>query len=424
MRSFFDKIFLRSNNLNFVHKSINDLTKKTPAQKIFDSINSYSSDSEIRYVGGCIRKILNNEKIDDIDLATNLEPNQVCEALKLKNINFYESGISHGTITALIDKYKFEITTLRKDIISDGRHAKVQYTKSWLEDASRRDFTINSIYSDANGNLFDPFNGKKDLEKGIINFIGDADERIKEDYLRILRYLRFFLNYSKHQHNPDILKKLKINIGGISKLSKDRLLDELKKIAKVDILENLSRDKVSLDLILTIFPELKNLKIFSKLNTYQRDLLKKSDFVFLLSLMIIDEKDNAEYFIYKYNLSKNDQKRIKIINNFFKEKINSNIFTENRMNKIFYYHGKQAVVDLLNFRILKSKKIDAKLVELSKLFQDKEIPSIPVGADLLMSKYKIPEGKILGKKLKLIEEEWVKNNFQISTKEIDNIIKN
>ena len=424
MRSFFDKIFLRSNNLNFVHKSINDLTKKTPAQKIFDSINSYSLDSEIRYVGGCIRKILNNEKIDDIDLATNLEPNQVCEALKLKNINFYESGISHGTITALIDKYKFEITTLRKDIISDGRHAKVQYTKSWLEDASRRDFTINSIYSDANGNLFDPFNGKKDLEKGIINFIGDADERIKEDYLRILRYLRFFLNYSKHQHNPDILKKLKINIGGISKLSKDRLLDELKKIAKVDILENLSRDKVSLDFILIIFPELKNLKIFSKLNTYQKDLLKKSDFVFLLSLMIIDEKDNAEYFIYKYNLSKNDQKRIKIINNFFKEKINSNIFTENRMNKIFYYHGKQAVVDLLNFRILKSKKIDAKLVELSKLFQDKEIPSIPVGADLLMSKYKIPGGKILGKKLKLIEEEWVKNNFQISTKEIDNIIKN
>ena len=424
MKSFFDKIFLRSNNLSYVHKSIYDLTKKTPAQKVFESINSYSADSEIRYVGGCIRKILNNEKIDDIDLATNLEPNQVCEALKLKNINFYESGIGHGTITALIDKYKFEITTLRKDIFSDGRHAKVQYTKSWLEDASRRDFTINSIYSDANGNLFDPFNGKKDLEKGYINFIGDADERIKEDYLRILRYLRFFLNYSKHQHNPDILKKLKINIGGISKLSKDRLLDELKKIAKIDILENLSRDKVSLDLILIIFPELKNLKIFSKLNTIQKDLLKKSDFVFLLSLMIVDEKDNAEYFLYKYNLSKNDQKRIKIINTFFKEKINSNIFTENRMNKIFYYDGKQAVTDILNFRILKSKKIDAKLIELSELFQDKEIPSIPVGADLLMSKYKIPEGKILGNKLKLIEEEWVKNNFQISTKEIDNIIKN
>ena len=103
MRSFFDKIFLRSNNSNFVHKIINDLTKKTPAQKIFDSINSYSSDSEIRYVGGCIRKILNNEKIDDIDLATNLKPSEVCAALKKKQISYYETGIDHGTITAIID---------------------------------------------------------------------------------------------------------------------------------------------------------------------------------------------------------------------------------------------------------------------------------------------------------------------------------
>ena len=153
---------MRSNNLNFVHKSINDLTKKTPAQKIFDSINSYSSDSEIRYVGGCIRKILDTKKL--MILNTNLEPNQVCEALKLKNINFYESGIIR-TITALIDKYKFEITTLRKDIFSDGRLCKSTIHQKLVEDASRRDFTINSIYSDANGNLFDPFNGKKDLKK-------------------------------------------------------------------------------------------------------------------------------------------------------------------------------------------------------------------------------------------------------------------
>ena len=134
--------------------------------------------------------------------------------------------------------------------------------------------------------------------------------------------------------------------------------------------------------------------------------------------MIVDEKDNAEYFIYKYNLSKNDKKRIKKINNFFKKKINLNIFTKNRMNKIFYYDGKQAIIDILNFRILKSKKIDPKLVELSELFQDKEIPSIPVGADLLMSKYKIPEGKILGKKLKLIEEEWLKIIFKFQLKKL------
>ena len=275
MKQILDKIFLRSNNLDNVSQNIKKLTEKTPAQKIFASVNSYSSESEIRYVGGCVRKIINKENIDDIDLATNLEPKQVCEALKSSNINYYESGIDHGTITALEDKYKFEITTLRKDISTDGRHAKVKFSKDWKEDASRRDFTINSIYSDKDGNLFDPYNGKGDLENGIINFIGDKDKRIKEDYLRILRYLRFFLNYSKHPHTPENIRALKINIGGISKLSKERLLDELKKIIKIPTLEKLTKDKFSLDLILMIFPELKNIKIFSKLNTGNKDLLKK-----------------------------------------------------------------------------------------------------------------------------------------------------
>ena len=100
------------------------------------------------------------------------------------------------------------------------------------KDAKRRDFTINSIYSDQEGNLFDPFNGKKDLENGLIKFIGEPDKRIKEDYLRILRYIRFFLSYSKLPHDLKTIKKLKINIGGISKLSKERLLDELRKIIK------------------------------------------------------------------------------------------------------------------------------------------------------------------------------------------------
>ena len=194
MRSILDKIFFRSNNLDYICLNIKKLTKNTPANKIFDAINSYDSKSEIRYVGGCIRKIINKETVDDIDLSTNLEPKYICEALKKKDISYYETGIKHGTITAVIDQYKFEITTLRKDISTDGRHAKVEYSKDWKEDASRRDFTINAIYADREGNLFDPYDGKKDLENGFVNFIGDANKRIKEDYLRILRYLRFFLS--------------------------------------------------------------------------------------------------------------------------------------------------------------------------------------------------------------------------------------
>ena len=424
MRNFFNKFFLTSNNLNDFSKNIKELSKKTPVSKIFDAINFYSSDSEIRYVGGCIRKLLNNEKVDDIDLATNLEPDKVCESLKKNNINYYKTGIKHGTITAIIDNYKFEITTLREDVSTDGRHATVKFSKDWRNDASRRDFTINSIYSDKEGNLFDPFNGKNDLEKGIINFIGNVNDRIQEDYLRILRYLRFFLNYSKVKHNLEIIRKLKMNIGGVSILSKERLLDELKKISKLDTLEKLSKDKHSLDLILLIFPELKNIKIFSNLDLNKKKFLEKVDFIFFLSLLIIDGSDNADYFLYKYNISKKDQKRIKIIDNFFKEKINLKTFDTNNINKLFYYNGKESVIDILTFKIIKSKKFDQIIFDLIDHYKNKSMPIMPIGADFLMTKYKIPEGKLLGDKLKIIEQKWVNNDFKISDQEVKNIIQN
>ena len=424
MRTFLDKIFFRSNNLNYLSNKIKNLTNNTPVRKIFEAINEYSEESEIRYVGGCVRKIINNEKVDDIDLATNLVPEQVCEVLKKKEINYYESGIDHGTITALIDNYKFEITTLRKDVSTDGRHAKVEFTNNWKDDASRRDFTINAIYSDAEGNLFDPYSGKKDLEEGYINFIGDVNKRIQEDYLRILRYIRFFLNYSKQPHNSEILRKLKINIGGVSKLSKERLLDELKKIFKLDTLEKLINEKLSLELILIIFPELKNYNLFNKLNSEKKNVLREVDFIFLLSLMIIDNSDNVDYFLYKYNLSKKDQKRIKIIHGFYKDKFNLKKFTQYNFNEYFYYEGNQAVLDVLRFKVIKSKKIDKSLIELIEYYKNKPIPKMPIGAELLMQKYKIPEGKQLGVKLKKIEVEWVKNNFTISDKQVENIIEN
>ena len=424
MKNLLDKFFLRSNNLDHISKNIKDLSSNTPISKIFDAIDSYSSSSEIRYVGGCIRKIINKEKIDDIDLATNLEPIQVCEALGQNKINFHETGIKHGTITALVDNYKFEITSLREDVSTDGRHAQVKFSQDWKKDASRRDFTINAIYSDKEGNLFDPYNGKEDLKKGEINFIGDTETRIKEDYLRILRYFRFFLNYSKQKHKPEIIKFLRMNIDGISKLSKERLLDELRKMINSKSLIKLSKDKISLEFIKIIFPELKYFNIFTKINSYLYEILQEVDFIFLISLLIIDETDNADYFIYKFNISKKDQKRIKNIDEFYKEKLTSKTFNENNLNSIFYYKGKEALIDILYFKLFKSKKFDNHLIELTKLFKEKSIPIMPIKADILMSKYKIPEGKILGNKLKLIEDIWVKNNFKISDNEVDNIINN
>jgi tRNA nucleotidyltransferase/poly(A) polymerase len=423
MKNFLDKIFLRSNNLDHISNDIQKLTNNTPVNRVFDAINSFSSESEARYVGGCLRKIIKGEKVDDIDLATNLEPNKICEALKQKKITYFETGIDHGTVTAVIEKYKFEITSLREDVLTDGRHAKVKFSNSWKDDSLRRDFTINSIYADCYGNLFDPHNGKEDLENGVVHFIGNVDKRIKEDYLRILRYIRFFLDYSKKPHSAEILKRLKINIGGVSKLSKERLFDELKKIVELEKLEKLSKDKSSLELFLLIFPELKNLNIFSKLNSFKKEILNKNDFIFFLCLMIIDGTDNTDYFLYRFNMSKKNQKRIKIIDNFYREKINSTSFTEGNLNKFFYYNGIEAINDILNYRIIKSKNFDKKLLELIEFYQNKSLPTMPIDADLLMTKYKIPKGKMLGDKLKKIEEEWVNNSFKISDLKIEAIVK-
>ena len=423
MDNFLDKIFFRSRNLDYISQNLINLTTQTPAKRIFEALNTYSESSEVRYVGGCVRKVIKKETVDDIDLATNLVPSEVCDALKKQNINFYETGIQHGTITAIIGDHKYEITSLRKDVSTDGRHAKVEFSSDWKEDAARRDFSINSIYSDKDGNLFDPYNGKKDLESGNINFIGDSENRIKEDYLRILRYIRFFINYSNQSHDLNIIKKIKKNIGGVSKLSSERLLDEFKKLTRSNAFLKIFNDKISLELIEIIFPQLKNLENFKKLNSHATDNLAKVDFIFLLSLLIVDGSDNTDYFLYKFNISKKDQKRLKSIDFFYKENVSIKNFNEKNFNKIFYYNGKQTVIDIINYKLFTSSKVEKKLLKLLETYKDKVIPTLPIDASTLMTKYNIAEGKMLGNKLKLIEEIWVQNSFQISEKQIQKIIK-
>ena len=424
MITILNKLFSRSENINSLNLPFQKLKKETGVEKLFKVIEGFSDTSEIRYVGGCVRKILYSEEVDDIDLAVNLSPDQVSEILKKKNIKFYITGIDHGTITALIDKKKFEITSLRKDISTDGRHAKVEFSNNWYEDASRRDFTINSIYADIQGNLYDPFDGKKDIKNGEIRFIGEADKRIKEDYIRILRYVRFFLNYSKKKHDPNITKIIKKNLEGFHKISAERLLDEFKKLVNSKGFLKLTDDVFCFEIIKLIFPQFKNIEIYNNLNNFAKKNINDLDFIFLISLMIIDGSDNAEYFIYKFNLSKKDQKRILFLNDFFSVINNNKTFSHKNLQKIFYYDGKQSLLDLLYFKIFRSKKIDKRLVDFIKLFKDMKPPLLPLRAITLMTKYNIPEGKELGSKLKKIEEKWVDNNFKISEKEVQQIVNN
>ena len=423
MKALLKKIFQNKKISSDKDLKFLDLKNNKGVNKIFGAINNYNETSEIRYVGGCVRKILNDEKTDDIDLATNLTPDQVKQCLDKNQIKFFETGIEHGTITAVIDDQNFEITTLRKDVKTDGRHAVVEYTTNWKEDSLRRDFSINSIYSDLDGNLYDPNSGHKDLNVGIIKFIGDPETRIKEDYLRIIRYLRFYTEYSKIDHEINIIKIIKKNIEGLGKISKERQFNELKKILKLDNFLKLFKNKTSCELFSLIFPQLKNFKKLSKLSKPQEKILKNKSLNFVISFLVIDETDNSDYFVYKYNLPNELKDKINFLKNNSLNKDNNKIFNKKDLQKIFYYEGKSSTMDLIDFNLLYFKQ-SKKLSELKTYFEKLDKPEFPIKAQLLINDYGLKEGRELGQKLKNLEMKWIENNFNLSKKDMEKVLSN
>ena len=169
------------------------------------------------FVGVASREFLTDQKIDDIDVATILTADQIKEKFKDTKFQIIDTGLKHGTVTLLSNKIKIEITTLRKDIKTDGRHAEIEYTDDWNIDSERRDFTINAIYLDERGKMFDPQLGLKDLNNRVVKFIGDPQKRIEEDYLRIIRFIRFTLEYES-KVDQKTLNIIKTNLDGIKKI--------------------------------------------------------------------------------------------------------------------------------------------------------------------------------------------------------------
>ena len=421
MKELLKKIFLSKKISSSKDLKFQELKDKSEVNKIFDAINGYNNISEVRYVGGCVRKILNKENTDDIDLATNLTPDQVKACLDNSKIKYFETGLEHGTITAKIDNQNFEITTLRKDVKTDGRHAIVEYTTNWEDDASRRDFTINSIYSDIDGNLYDPNNGHKDLINGIIKFIGEPETRIKEDYLRIIRYLRFYSGYSNVDHELNIIKIIKQNIEGLGKVSKERQFNELQKIIKLDNFLRIFSNKSSCELFSLIFPQLKNLKKFTKLSKSSEKILRNKSSYFIISLLVIDETDNSDYFMYKYNLPNELKDKINFLKYYSINKNTNEILNKKELQKIFYYKEKSDLIDLIDFNLLYYKQ-SKKLSELKTYFEKLDKPTFPIKAQSLIDDYGYKEGRELGQKLKNLEIKWIENNFTLSKKDMEKIL--
>lgn len=186
--------------------------------------------SEARFVGGCVRDALLHRPIRDIDIATHDTPERVMALLAKAGIRAIPTGLAHGTVTAVIGKAHFEITTLRSDVETFGRHAKVEFTDDWTLDAARRDFTINAMFCRPDGMIFDPFGGLADLGAGRVRFVGNATQRIDEDVLRLLRYFRFYAHYGRPPADIDALEACRIQAAKLPNLSGERLCGEVMKL--------------------------------------------------------------------------------------------------------------------------------------------------------------------------------------------------
>ena len=228
---------------------------------------------------------------------------------------------------------------------------------------------------------------------------------------------------AKNKHEKNTLKIIKQNLNGLKKISKDRQIQELKKILSVKNFYKINSDKISKELFLLIFPELKNLNRIHKLDDFRIDILKNKSFEFMLSLLLIDKTEDCDYFIFKYNLSNKEKNKINFLYSFLANEPIKDYFTTKNLSKILLKNGKENLIDILDFKILTTKNNENIFLDLKKYFLQFKIPNMPIKANYLIEKFKLKEGKLLGSILKEVEEQWVENNFEISNDQVENIVK-
>ena len=415
----FDKSF---NFINKIKRNFFPFYKNKEIQFVFNKLQEGFPKDTItaRFVGGCVRKYLSNDAIDDIDIATILSSHAIKEKFKNTNFKVIDTGIKHGTITLVSKRFKLELTTLRRDLETDGRHAKVEYIDDWHLDSERRDFTINAIYLDINGKLFDPQGGKTDLKNNNVKFIGDPQKRIEEDYLRIIRFIRFKIIYDFKLEQTTI-NAIKLNLNGIKKISKERILVELYKIWDLNNFINLNESTDLKEIFILIFPEFKNLKRLKRLiEICDYSKVNKS---LLLAILLIDDKDTHEYFSHKYNISNEIKDNLKSFAKYLKLIRENKDFFNKDLEKNIYLFDKNFLINLniLNFAIHPKLKYKEFSETLKKILKSKTHKLSIDGKYLI--KNGMRQGSSVGKVLKVIEEEWLKNNFQISKKRVKEIIQ-
>ena len=413
---------LSFNFLKIIKRNLFPFYKNKELKFVFKILQKGSADTDFvaRFVGGCVRKHLSNEIIDDIDIATTLSTDEIKEKFRNTNFKIIDSGVKHGTVTLISNQLKLEITTLRKDLTTDGRHAEVEYIDDWQLDSERRDFTINAIYLNISGKIFDPQMGTIDLKNKNVKFIGDPQKRIKEDYLRIIRFIRFKIMYNS-KVELTTSKAIKLNLNGIKLISKERILSELFKILDLKNFTNLNENESLRELFSLIFPEFDNLQRLDRLKKICNHSQINRDI--LLAILLIDEKNNHEYFAHKYSISNQTRENLNLLAKGLKLLRENKDFFEKDLEKNIYLRGKNYLINLNILNFTNNSKYSVKIfLEIRKKILQSKNHLFPIDGKYLIQNG-MKEGLALGKVLKIIEDEWITNGFYISKNRVKEIIK-
>jgi len=365
---------------------------------------------DIRLVGGCVRDWLANDPkirpVNDIDLCTDATPDEQRAIYRHYNIRHIDTGIKHGTWTVLLGNQTYEITTLRQDIETDGRHAKVEYTDDWELDLSRRDLTINAMSMTFEGVLFDPYGGADDLKAGIVRFVGDADQRIREDYLRILRWFRFHGRFAKNRFSrDDVLTEIAIqrNMEGLRFISRERVWSEFKRLLPdpnglMEIFQIIRLD-VAKHIDLPV-PHYQDFHISFRRMELAHRLTRNP--VSLLAAYL-GYSDHMRRIADDWHLSNSEFEQGRLICEFLNERMDDPL----TFAKTWAANDQQPKEWLVEALLVRGE------VEAAQILKSWIVPKFPIcGADLLASG--MAPGPALGMRLRYLRLCWARSNFSLT----------
>lgn len=396
-----------------------DWLAQDAVRKVFDLLDSDGETAWI--VGGAVRNTLLGAPVKDIDFATTCTPQVILERARQTGVKAVPTGIDHGTVTLVIGKQTFEATTLRADVATDGRHATVAFTRDVREDAARRDFTVNALYVDRHGVLTDPCGGLDDIDPVVIRFIGDAEARICEDYLRSLRFYRFFAWYGQFRPDAAGIKATAKLKDGLAQLSAERIWQEMSRLFAAPDPSRALLWMRQAGVLTAILPESENWGIdeIHGMMATEQALEWQPDAVLRLMAIVPPNHERMAQLAKRWKLPNAVRDRLLA---WADQPVIAPEIDDAGFARLLYRGNQQAIIDMMRLDVAKRRARQssdfsamgelARMTMLLDKARDWKRPVLPVkGQDLVERGY--VEGKQLGDALKAAEDAWVRSDFKL-----------